>query len=79
MQVKSIAEESILQYFRPSLRYQLSIRSLFCLFLSGRLREVLLYTIDLTIHITIIPVDQKNEQICFPNPAIHLNNDLESF
>ena len=46
MQVKSIAEcskESILQYFRPSLSYHLSLRSLFCLFLSGRLRQVLLY------------------------------------
>ena len=28
---------SILQYFQPSLRYHLSLRSLFCLFLSGRL------------------------------------------
>ena len=42
MQVKSIAEcskKSILQYFRPSLSYRL-----FCLFLGGRLRQVLLYT-----------------------------------
>ena len=46
MQVKSIAEcskGSILQYFRPSLSYHLSLRSLFCLLLSGRLRQVLLY------------------------------------
>ena len=34
---------SILQYFRPLLIYHLSLRSLFCLFLSGRLRQVLLY------------------------------------
>ena len=34
MQVKSIA--SILQYFRPSLIYHLSLRPLFCLFMSGR-------------------------------------------
>ena len=33
---------SILQYFQPSLCYHLSLRSLFCLFLSGRLRQVLL-------------------------------------
>ena len=33
---------SILQYFRPSLSYYLSLSSLFCLFLSGRLRQVLL-------------------------------------
>ena len=46
MQVKSIAERSkgsILQYFRPSLTYHLSLSSLFCLFLSGRLRQILLY------------------------------------
>ena len=39
MQVKSIAEcskGSILQFFQPLLSYQLSIRPLFCLFLSGR-------------------------------------------
>ena len=35
--------ESILQYFRPSLSYHLSLRPLFCLFLSSRLRQVLLY------------------------------------
>ena len=35
---------SILQYFRPSLSYRLSLRPLFCLFLSGCLRQVLLYS-----------------------------------
>ena len=48
MQVKSIAEcskGSILQYFRPSLCYYLSLRSLFCPFLSGRLIQVSLYFI----------------------------------
>ena len=47
MQVKSIAEcskGSILQYFRPSLSYHLSLRSLFCLFLSDRFTQILLYT-----------------------------------
>ena len=46
MQAKSIAEcskGSILQYFRPSLSYHFSLRHLFCLFLSGRLRQILLY------------------------------------
>ena len=49
MQVKSIAEcskGSILQYFRPSLSYHLSLRSLFCLFLSGRFTQVLLYSLN---------------------------------
>ena len=48
MQVKSIVEcskGSILQYFRPSLSYHLSIRYLCCLFLSGRLRQGLLYAL----------------------------------
>ena len=53
MLVKSIAECSrehsatqgnILQYFQPSLSYPLSlIRPLFCLFLSGRFTQGLLY------------------------------------
>ena len=46
MPVKSIAEcskGSILQYFRPSLSYHLSLRSLFYLFFSGRFTQVLLY------------------------------------
>ena len=47
MQVKCIAEcskGSILQYFWPSLSYQfLPLRPLISLFLSGRLRQVLLY------------------------------------
>ena len=46
MQVKSIAKcskGSILRYFRPSLNYHLSLRSLLCLFLSGRFTQVLLY------------------------------------
>ena len=46
MQVKSFAKcspWSILQYFRLSLSYHLSSRSLFCLFLSGRFTHVLLY------------------------------------
>ena len=44
MQVK-ITPRSILQYFRPSFSNHLSLRSLFCLFLSGRLRQVLLYVL----------------------------------
>ena len=45
MQVKGIAEfskGSILQYFRPSLSYHLSLRSDFCLSLSVRLRQFFL-------------------------------------
>ena len=48
MQVKSISEcskGSILQYFWPSLSYHLSLRFLFCLFLSGCFTQVLLYHI----------------------------------
>ena len=35
-------EVNILQYFQPSLSYRLSSRLLFCLFLSGCLRQALL-------------------------------------
>ena len=37
------SEGSILQYVRPSLNYDLSLRSLFCLFLSGRFTQVCIY------------------------------------
>ena len=45
-------QDSILQYFRPSLSYHLSLRYLFCLFLSGRFRQVLLYIMkpDTAVH-----------------------------
>ena len=36
-------QESILQYFRPSLSYHLSLRPFLCLFLSGPIRQGLLY------------------------------------
>ena len=36
-------QESILQYLGHSLSYHLVLRPLFCLFLSGRLRQVLLW------------------------------------
>ena len=38
-------QESILQYFQPSLSYYLSLRPLFCPFLRGRLRQVLLFVL----------------------------------
>ena len=50
MQVKSIAKcskGSILKYFQPSLSYHLSLRSLFCLLLSGSFTQVLLYCLSL--------------------------------
>ena len=46
MQVKSIAEcckGSILQYFRPPLRYHFPVRPWFCISLSGRIRQNLIY------------------------------------
>ena len=42
----------ILQYFQPSLGYHLSLRSCFCLFLSGHLRQVLLYNLPIDIIIS---------------------------
>ena len=46
MQIESIAEcskGSILEYFRPSLSYSLSLIPLFCLFWVGHVIQVLLY------------------------------------
>ena len=59
MQVNSIAEcskGSILQYFRPSLSNHLSLRSLFCLFLSGHFTQVLLIVVVDLIIMLQIPV-----------------------
>ena len=68
MQVESIAEcckGSILQYFRPSLSYHLSLRSLFCLFLSGPLRQVLLYIeFDLPLSIYLWHEQTQLNRVC---------------
>ena len=44
---------SILQYFRPPLRYHLSLRSLFCLFLSSRFTQDLLYNFKMNVDLSI--------------------------
>ena len=64
MQDKSIAEcskGSILQYFQPSLSYQLPLISLFCQFLSGGFTQVLLYLglLSLLTSLSIFPVDLR--------------------
>ena len=61
MQVTGIAEctkGSILQYFRPSLNYQLPLRSLFYLLLSGRFAQVLLYIAKLKA--AMLPLLEEN-------------------
>ena len=50
-------QESILQYFQPSLSYHLPLRPLFCLFLSGHLRQVLLYLFMLTLYLLLLSAD----------------------
>ena len=45
-----LLQESILQYFWPSLSYHLYLRPLFCLFLSGCLKQVLLFLIHINMH-----------------------------
>ena len=47
---------SILQYFLPSLSYHLSLRPLFCLFLSGR---SIFYYLDLGFYTSIFSTDGK--------------------
>ena len=43
--ITECSKGSILKYFQPSLSYDLSLRSLFCLFWSGRFTQVLLYLV----------------------------------
>ena len=54
--IAECSKGGILQYFRPALSYHLSLRSLFCLFLSDRLRQVLLFFLAImtTCHTTIL-------------------------
>ena len=42
--IADCSKVSILQYFRPSLSYHLSLRSLVFLFLSDRFTQILLYS-----------------------------------
>ena len=66
MQVKSIAEcsqRSILQYFRPSLGCHLSLRSLLCLFLSGRCTQVLLCMHTLRVPISAYAIVPKSHEL----------------
>ena len=72
MQVESIAEcskEGILQYFRPSLSYHFPFRTLFCLFLSSRIRQVLLYvTFQPVLVVDILRIN------AIRHSAVHYNN-----
>ena len=72
MQVKSLAEcskGSILQYFRPSLSYHLSLRSLFCLLLSGCLTQVLLYALQKENNKATDQTVDAGLSLCCPNVA----------
>ena len=71
MQIKSIAEcpkGSILQYFRPSLSYQLSLRPWFCLFLSGCFTQVLLHR--LIVGLTIMLNFDYHDTFTYNNTTI---------
>ena len=57
-------QESILQYVRPSLSYHLSLRPLFCQFLSGRFKRVLLYIYFrfLSLYMTVLRASTLTDQ-----------------
>ena len=59
-------QESIPQYFRPALSYHLFFRPLFFLFLSGRLRQVLLYLLIFCRDATEVKLkpSSRSERIC---------------
>ena len=58
-------QESILQYFQPSLELPFVVKTLFCLFSSGRLRQVLLY--------------KKGSRVNFYQRNVRLPGDLRCF
>ena len=52
-----------MQYFQPSLSYHPSLRALFCLFLSGHFRQVLLYILIVTtVFICLLKSDTKQHK-----------------
>ena len=78
MQVKSIAEcskGSILQYFQPSISYHLSLRSLFCLFLSGRFTHVFLYVPKSHVLAHLVQ-HKKNGTYCIGVMCIFIHRNL---
>ena len=75
MQVESIAEcskGSILQYFRPSLSYQLLLRPLLCLSLSGSFTQVLLY-----LNSTKFSLQSLGKSILIKNVFIHMKFPMQ--
>ena len=63
-----------MQYFRPSLSYYLSLRSLFCLFLSGRFTKVLPY---MSMHVCkivyiFVPLLRISHHTFVSLPELHL-------
>ena len=66
---------SILQYFWPSLSYHFPLRPLFCLFLSGRLRQVLLYSNALRL-LLIIEANTMNPDQTAPLGAVWFESIL---
>ena len=58
--IAECSKGSFLQYFRPSLSYHLSLRSLFCLFLSGHFTQVLLYCLRAQSTLNTLWVQEPN-------------------
>ena len=58
-------QESILQYFQPSLSYQLSLRPFSVYFLSGRFTQVLLYVFSIALKVN--------------HPRLIITNQMEEF
>ena len=74
-------KESNLQHFRPSLSYHLSLRTLFCQFLSGRLRQFLLYSpID---NLTMVHLDwhilSKSDTVLLADFVHHVSIHLFTY
>ena len=67
---------SILQYFQPSLSYQLSLRPLFRLFLSSCFTQVLLYTLKLvlwqTVFVCFVALRPKSTAMVIAGRSVHL-------
>ena len=70
---KVLQKGSTLQYFQPPLSYHLSLRYLFCLFLSGHFSQVLLYCVTVCVAVLLAVFDLISA-LCANNPFPSFEN-----
>ena len=73
---KVLQKGSTLQYFQPPLSFRSSLRYLFCLFLSGRFSQVLLYCVKVCVAVLLAVFDLLSA-LCAYNPLPSFENTVK--